>query len=213
VPGNGQIIGAPLAEIAMSAAFRTPCGVALSALLACGAAQAVDFQVQALEHSVAAGSGLATVVLAAGDAFSVSVDVGDLWSAGALPRWSNADGLDGVLLATGSDDSGQAAGTQIGANFGLLGIGNLSAPFGTLVGRIGAAGDYFAIGTSFNGVAAASGTLNLFYWDSNSGDNTEFVTASVTVGEVTNPIPEPSTYALMLAGLLATAWVARRRRA
>ena len=172
------------------------------------AAQAADFVVDALANSSSGGIGVATVGLTAGDSFSVIVDPDDLWSAGALPRWSNADGLTGPRFATGSDDSGQPAGTLIGSDFGLHAQGNLSAPFGTLVGQIDS-GDYYAIGTAFNGIASATGTLKLFYWDSNFGDNTEHITASVTVGV----IPEPETYALMLAGLGLVGWMARRRRA
>jgi hypothetical protein len=181
---------------------------ALSLAAAAGTASAADFVVDALLNSSGGGVGMATVNLNAGDSFSVMVDPDDLWSAGALPRWSNADGLTGPLFATGSDDSGQAAGTQIGADFGILTLGNLSAAFGTLVGQIDS-GDFFAIGTSFNGIASASGVLKLYYWDSNFGDNTEHITASVTVGA----IPEPETYALMLAGLGLVGWAARRRRA
>ena len=191
----------------MTAILLRRAAAALCLGAAATAATAADFVVEAQAHSSAAGVGLATIDLVAGQSFSVSVDPTDLWSAGALPRWSNADGLTGPLFATGADDSGQAAGVQIGANFGTHTQGNLSAAFGTLVGQIGA-GDFFAIGTAFNGVASATGTLKLFYWDSNSGDNTEFVTASV----MTTAVPEPETYALMLAGLAAVGWAARRRR-
>jgi hypothetical protein len=179
----------------------------LSLALAGGTASAANFVVDALLNSTGGGVGASTVNLTVGDSFGVQVAPTDLWSAGALPRWSNADGLTGPLLATGTDESGMGAGTQIGADFGILTLGNLSAPFGTLVGQIGG-GDYFAIGTSFNGIASATGMLKLFYWDSNSFDNTDFVVADVTVGA----IPEPETYALMLAGLGLVGWMARRRR-
>lgn len=182
---------------------------ALAASLAAAgaAAQAAPFVVDAFANSSGGGVGAATIALTMGQSFSVNVDPGDLWNAGALPRWSNADGLTGNLLATGSDDSLQPAGTLIGADFGILNQSGLAAPFGTLVGQIGA-GSFFAIGTSFNGVASATGTLNLYYWDSNFGDNTEFITADVRV----NAIPEPQTYALMLAGLGLLSFIARRRR-
>jgi len=166
----------------------------------------VSFDVKALENSTSGtGVGLDTGIhFDAGDIFSVQVDPGDLWSAGALPRWSNADGLTHNLLATGSDDSGELAGTLIGTNFGLWPQHGLSLPFGTLVGSIG--GTFFAIGTNFTGPAPASGNLLLYYWDSNNGDNTQFVTAHVDAGQV----PEPGTLLLIGSGLLGLARARRR---
>ena len=87
-------------------------------LCAAAASQAMPFVVDAYANSSSGGTGASTVSLLAGQSFSVSVAPNDLWNAGALPRWSNADGLTGNLFATGSDDSGQSAGTQIGQNFG-----------------------------------------------------------------------------------------------
>ena len=181
--------------------------LACAALFAATAANAAAFTVGALANSSTGGTGLATISLAAGESFSVSASTDDLWNAGALPRFSDADGLTYNRFATATDDSGEAVGTQIGSNFGLYTQGNLSAAFGTLVGRIDS-GDYFVIGTSFSGVATASGTLNLFYWDSNNFDNTGSIDVAVT-----GAVPEPQTYALMLAGLGAIGFVARRRRA
>ena len=180
--------------------------LALAALLASASAHAATFVVDALGNSSSGGTGLATVALTAGQSFSVSVDTDDLWSAGALPRWSDADGLTGNRFATGSDESGEAAGTLIGIDFGLWSQGNLSAAYGTLVGQIDS-GDYFVIGTSFSGTASASGTLKLYYWDSNNGDNVGSISANI------NAVPEPETYALMLAGLGAVGFMSRRRRA
>ena len=173
---------------------------------AIAAATPMPFDVYALAHSSnsGVGTGLNTgLFFNAGDPFTVEVDPGDLWNAGDLPRWSNADGLTGNLYATGSDDSGQSAGTLIGQNWGVHSIpGVLSAPFGTLVGSIG--GEFFILGTGFAGVAPASGTLRLYYWDTYTPDNTEFVTAFVDP----SPASEPGTLLLGLAGLLA---LSRRR--
>jgi hypothetical protein len=171
-----------------------------------GAAGAATFVVDALANSSSGGVGVATFNLAAGDLFTVSVDPNDLWNAGALPRWSNADGLTHDTFATGTDDSGQAAGTQIGANFGTWTQANLTAPFGTLVGEIN--GVFEVLGTNFSGAAWQSGTLNLFYWDSNNADNTQFVTANVD----TALVPEPATWGLMIAGFGLTGAILRRRR-
>ncbi len=89
------------------------------------------------------GYGLNTVALVSGYRFNVSVGLEDLWSAGPLPRWSNADGLTGPnRFATGSDESGQAEGTLIGRDFGARQQGNLIAPYGSLVGQIGN-GEFF----------------------------------------------------------------------
>lgn len=173
--------------------------------LAASGANAAVYIVDALANSSTGGTGAATVSLTSGQAFTVTVDPSDLWNAGSLPRWSNADGLTGTLLATGSDESGQAAGTQIGADFGLWSQNGFSAPYGALVGEIG--GVYKVLGTSFSGSAWGDGTLNLFYWDSVNGDNTDYISASVQTGSV---VPEPVTWALMIAGFGMTGAALRR---
>ncbi len=180
--------------------------LAAAALAAAGAAHAssTTVVVDALLDAYGSTAGAASIALTAGQAFTVTVAKDDLWNAGALPRWSNADGLTGNLTATGSDDSGEPAGTQIGTDFGLYTTADGSFPYGELVGRIGS-GAYFGIGTDFDGVANATGTLSLFYWDSYTLDNTGAVTATVSV------VPEPAPAALLLAGLGAVAGLARRR--
>jgi len=183
-------------------------GVAMSALAVTGANAAI-FVVDAFANSTTGGTGVSTVSLFTGQSFSVTVDPGDLWNAGALPRWSNANGITGPdLIATGTDDSLEASGTVIGSSiFGNYTQGGLTAPYGTLVGQIGA-GNFFALGTSFSGTATAAGTLKLFYFDSNNGDNSQFVTATVTAA-----VPEASTWAMMLIGFAGLAFASQRRRA
>ena len=173
---------------------------ALATLFA-GSANATAIVVKAQDNSSTGGIGASTgLILSSGQGFSVSVNTLDLWNAGALPRWSNADGLTGNLLATGTDESGQIAGTLIGQNFGLFG----PYAYGALVGSIN--GVYQLIGTNFNGLAWGNGELLLHYWDSNSGDNSDFITANV-IG-----VPEPATWALMITGFGLVGATLRRRR-
>lgn len=181
-------------------------------------ADATVFIVDALAHSSndGAGVGLSTIALTAGDTLNVTAALDDLWSAGALPRWSNADGLTFDRFATGTDESGQSAGTLIGANFGSLNSAGFSAPFGSLVGQIGVGpGSYRLLGTSFSGPAWATGTLTLLYWDTFTADNTGSVAVNVTTltpGPTVGLIPEPAAWPLMIAGFGLTGAILRRRR-
>ena len=182
-------------------------GITAAAIVIASAAPAgaETVVVNAQGNSSSGGAGAAAIALTAGQNFTVSVDPNDLWSAGALPRWSNADGLSHDLFATGTDDSHEAAGTQIGQDFGIWSQNGLDAPYGTLVGEIG--GVFKVLGTSFNGAAWGTGTLNLYYWDSNNGDNSEFITASVSA------IPEPAAWGLLIAGFAFVGSLLRRRAA
>ncbi len=185
--------------------MRKIASLALAAtLLAAAPASAAIFVVGAQPNSSSGGVGLASISLTAGQAFTVSSSTDDLWSAGALPRYSDADGLTGPRFATATDDSGQPVGTQIGANFGLHNQNSLSAPFGTLVGEIG--GVFQVLGANFAGNAWNTGTLNLFYWDSNNGDNFGRIAFNI------NAVPEPATWAMMIGGFALTGAALRRRR-
>jgi hypothetical protein len=190
--------------------------IGLAAILALSVplqSMATVYEVKALENSTSGGVGLAVGAFTVGDAFTVSVNPLDLWNAGALPRWSNADGLTGLLAATGladtnGDNPGVSAGVNISDNFGNWNQGGLSAPFGTLVGEwSNAVGTYFTIGTNYTGVAADS-ALKLYYFDSNNGDNTGSILADVNV----TAVPEPETYGMMLFGLGMVGFMVRRRK-
>ena len=151
-------------------------------------ASLVQFDVYANANSSNGGVGLNTGInVLAGDSISGFADPNDLWSAGPLPRWSNADGLIGDIYATGTDDSGGAAGSLIGQSFGPLTQNGLTAAYGALVGEIN--NSFFLLGTNFNVAAPSSGVLSLYYWDSNAGDNSEFITVSVENGISTVPVP------------------------
>ena len=190
---------------------RAFCVCALIAGLAgLGTSSARAVTVDAFGNSSSGGSGSATgVFLTAGEAFTVTVASNDLWSAGALPRWSNADGLKVPLFATGSDESGELAGTQIGSIFSFYTQDGLTAAYGSLVGKIGS-GAFFLVGTNFSGTANATGQLSLYYWDENNGDNTGSIAATISASAVPGPIVGAGLPSIVMAlgGLIA--W--RRRK-
>jgi len=126
-----------------------------------------------------------------GQSFSVIVNPLDIWSEGPALRRPTTDGLNGPLFAQQGDD------------FGAYTQGNLTASFGSLVGRIGK-GDFSGLDTSF------SGTLSrLSYWDVSNRDN--FSSVKAEVNAPVTAISEPETYALMLAGLGVIGFLATRR--
>ena len=177
----------------------------LAALGTASASQAAQiFTVNAQGNSSSGGTGVSTgLSFNVGDLFSAKAALTDLWSAGALPRWSNANGLTSNLFATGTDESGDLAGTQIGESFGSWQQDGFTAPYGALVGKIG--NTYQLLGASFNGPAWDTGTLQLFYWDSNSGDNRNSVDVAIAA------VPEPATWALMVFGFALAGFAMRRR--
>jgi PEP-CTERM motif len=166
-----------------------------AAMLAPASASAATVIVAAQGNSSSGGTGQASgLTLAIGQGFRILSSTNDLWSAGALPRFSDANGLTGLRFATAADDSGQPVGTQIGQSFGLWTQNSFSAPFGALVGRY-ADGTYQLLGANFTGTATGNGALELFYWDSNSGDNFGEISVTALAG-----IPEPATWAFMIMG-------------
>lgn len=178
---------------------------ALASIALAAPTNAAVVLVNASANSSTGGTGASSgLALTSGQIFTVTSSLSDLWNAGPLPRWSNANGLTGVLLATGTDDSGEAAGTLIGSNFGLWNQNSISAPYGSLVGEIG--GVYQYLGANFNGAAWASGNLNLYYWDSNLGDNSQNIAFDVAA------VPEPESWVLMLIGFGMMGAALRRRK-
>lgn len=179
-------------------------------LLGQGNAHASLFTVDAYSNSSSGGVGLDTGMnLTAGQSLIVTVHPNDLWSAGALPRWSNADGLTHNLWASGFDASGEPVldplgSILVGKDYGIWTQSGLSAPFGTLVGELG--GTFFVIGSNFSGPAPAAGELKLYYWDVNNWDNFGSIVADVDPPTV----PEPASWVLLGLGLISMSMFVRR---
>ena len=179
---------------------------AVATALASPASAAVII-VKALDHSINSGSGTGLntgIGLSFGQTLTLTSSTNDLWSAGDLPRYSDATGLIGNRFATAADDSGQVVGTQIGKNWGILTIGGFSAPYGALVGKINGAYQY--LGANFSGPAWQTGTLTLFYWDTFTPDNFGEIAFNVSA------IPESASWLMMLAGFAAVGFALRRRQ-
>jgi len=186
--------------------FALLASAAVAVTLAKPASAAVII-VKAFDHSSNSGSGTGLntgIGLTFGQTLTITSSTNDLWSAGALPRYSDATGLIGNRFATAADDSGQLVGTQIGKNWGILTIGGFSAPYGALVGKIN--GVYQYLGANFSCPAWQTGNLTLFYWDSYTPDNFGEIAFNV------NTIPESATWLMMLAGFGAVGFALRRRR-
>ena len=183
-------------------------GTAIGALIAPSVASAATTIVVAKANSAqvtpgVAGTGAATgLVVNAGAIINVWTDPTKVWAAGAIPLWSNANGLIGPLVATAGDGSGMTPGTTIGAALPSLTYAGLTAPIGSLVGEIN--GQFALLGTSFQGAAWNTGELKLYFWDQYAPDNASSLTVQSTV-------PEPSTWALMMAGFGILGFGLRRR--
>jgi hypothetical protein len=166
--------------------------VGATLLLASTLAAATPVVVSAYDNDLPDGTAaLSGITLTTGQHFTVSAALDDTWNFGnGEPQYeSNADGISWLLDIGNPDGS------------------SLQAHFGSLLGQIGG-GNYFVVGTAFDGVANASGELKFFYVDSDRDGNIGSVTADVNV----TALPEPAS--MMLTGVaLAGLGLARRRKA
>lgn len=183
------------------------------AVVPIAAADATVYVVDARLNSSTGGTGLQTVTLLAGQQFTVTASTSDLWSAGDIPRYSDANGLIVTRYAALTDDSGPPGAiigtTLIGANTILWTQNGFTAPFGSLVGVVG--NEFRVIGTNFSGSFSQAGILNLYYWDQNNSDNSGTVAANIVIPQGA-AVPEPGTWMMMLLGFGGIGLALRRRR-
>ena len=157
--------------------------------------------------------------------FDFSVDTG---SSVTLRSWSYAGGTnsEGVLISDGGFDPILAlfdgTGNLIDQNDDGIGVASdptTGAAFDTLLTSVLGAGDYTVSVMQFSNFATGPMLSNGF----DGSDTTNFVDVTgdtrtsawafdiLNVNQV-SPIPEPETYAMLLAGLGLLAFVARRRK-
>jgi hypothetical protein len=135
--------------------------------------------------------------------------------AAAAPGMSVFDFVSGVFFSPGAQRSPVDAklfGTGPGGNTVDNSVARLGLFDGVSTTGPGAAG-FFSMGdggsVAFN-LTSATSTTGLFMYVGEVGDNGEVAGSSFRL--LQNPVPEPETYALMLAGLAVVAWTARRQR-
>jgi hypothetical protein len=180
----------------------------------------------------------ALALSALGASAAVTVDVGGVSTPGSFEFASlvsntfdlgtlSADGASKVTYSFIGKEAGfsnefKGAGAGVIGSAGgldlvdLVGPGALSFSFGT-VGEAGVASNGMAFSLAsnpsfaiFKGAAGSGYQYVLGFNDIGAGNDSDF--DDLVIGVNFTPVPEPSTYALILAGLAAVGFVARRRR-
>mgnify|MGYP002781003046 CR=1 FL=1 len=124
----------------------------------------------------------------------------------------------GTLFSPGTQ-TGSPDPKLFGTNAAGTAVDNAVATLGAFdaesVASVPGADGFISLG--FNGViafnlTALTPTTGLFLYIGEVGDNGEVAANNITISDLPAQIPEPSTYALMLAGLGLLGFMARRRR-
>lgn len=160
---------------------RAVLGAVLLAVAGLASAATTKVFVDSVDNSIVGGVAADALKLSAGESFSVI----------ASGFWEN-DPAGGSYLSGPNGHSDQTFTT-----------GGYTFDVGTLVGDIG--GTFFKVGSSYSGVAAKTGELEFFYWDSDAANN------SGTVKALVSTVPEPMNVALMALALGAFALTSRRK--
>jgi hypothetical protein len=124
-----------------------------------------EFEVKAKENSAVGGVPFNTgIIVSSGDTLKVSVALDQKWWNGPKEQPTNADGV----LANGQRKE-------------TISRNGFSAAVGSLVGSLDGGKTFFLLGSNFEGPVSGSGPLSLFYWDSDSANNSGSVKVNVTL--------------------------------
>ena len=149
----------------------------------------------------------AVIALAASSAFANVVNLGPLDNASATIGRSVSGSIFSDTYNFQLTNPGSVTGLAVSLNIGsFFNISNFTAELysgSTLLGSI-----VGATPTTFSNLAAGNYALNVF------GNPTGSLggTYSGALAAVTAPVPEPETYAMMIAGLVAVGFLAGRRK-
>ena len=169
-------------------------------------------------NDVSGGSGGAPGQFSGFDLDAIKLSTTDCATAAcaaAAPGMSLFDFVSGVLFAPGTQRAPVDAklfgtgptGNTVDNSVARLGLFDGVSTTGPTAAGFVSMGDGGAM--AFNLTSAAS-TTGLFMYIGEVGDNGEVAGSAFNL--LQNPVPEPETYALMMAGLGVVAWVTRRQR-
>jgi hypothetical protein len=142
-----------------------------------------------------------------GDTSGFDTEFGDSWSLlGKLPPSSGSNTLGGVLF----NWTFTSAGTT--GTWTLMADQNVTLDLVFAMHAGGFTGAFLFDDQAMAANAVTPGTWEI-HWVNNGGQNPDFSNLTLFARDiVSTPIPEPETYALMLAGLGAIGFMSKRRR-
>lgn len=124
---------------------------------------------------------------------------------GKLPPASGSNTLGGVNFTWGFTGSGDGPGTWT-----LMANQNVTLDLVFAMHAGGYTGSFFFDNLSLSAGNAGTWDIN---WLNHGGQTPDYSNLTLFARDITNPVPEPETYALMLAGIGMMGFMARRRRA
>lgn len=181
-----------------------------------GSAGAISFSTSAFGYSLLVNTSQSKPMIGSAAApqldltFSATTNTSTPSSVFLYASDTNFTGTGSFLLALGGTNSG-ASGTETGRAWG--GTSNTALQFSgaNLFGSVGALS-----GTSYSGATSGSFNSAVNPYSLTIGVEISRATAGTSTGDLNLQIaavPEPETYALMMAGLGALGFVAKRRKA